>query len=569
MKGVFPLIKLILRRDRVKLSIWILVIVLMAVSMPAAMHATAGTPQELATLQQQLTSGSAVMNLITGPFQMIGGHIGLGGLTLVKAELFVAVLMAFFATLLIVRHTRANEEIGAAEMLESTQISRNSLLIAAIIVAVGSIVLMTVLMAIGIGASVAGIAGGWGAGAPEVWTGAWLFSLEMGAVGLAFVGIAAVVAQLTETSSSANGILGGIIGVAYLLRGIGDVVATSAATGEPNTNFWTWISPFGWGQATHSLTFANWWPLAVFAIFFVFATVLAFVLLHARDLGSGILPARKGRARAGFFAKNSFTLSLKLHKNIFIGWLLGNLVLVGVIGGASNEINKVYSSSAQMKQYIMSLGGNANQLLVRTMLIGMLTYTAVMVVAFVIQALGKLRAEEASGHLENLLATRVSRIGWISRHALITLLLAVVMITLSGAVAALSANASGVSPLLNVGDFAFGLLAYLPVVIAVIGIYVFLFGVAPRLAGALTWALFTIMLVAQMFLALFVALLNLPKDFANYLPLAPFTHIASSFGGAAASGSDWAIFVGTIVVSALLFAVGLMAWRKRNLASDN
>ena len=223
MRGVFPLVKLILRRDRVKLPIWIFAIVLTAVSMPLAMHATMGSASDLADLQQQMPSGSAILSLISGPFQLINGNAGLGSLTLIKAELFTAVLIAFFVGLLVIRHTRANEESGASEMILSGEVSRKAPLTAAILAPVSSLLIIVVLTALGMYFSVKGISGGWGQGAPTVWNGSWLFALEMGGIGLAFTGIAAIAAQLAGTSAGANAIFGGIIGLTYISRGIGDV----------------------------------------------------------------------------------------------------------------------------------------------------------------------------------------------------------------------------------------------------------------------------------------------------------------------------------------------------------
>ena len=564
MKGVWPLIKLILRRDRVKLPVWIFVIVIMMVSLPLAMHATAGTPQELAGLQAQFQSGSAVMNLITGPFQMVNGQIGLGGLTLVKAELFTAVLIAFFATLLVIRHTRQNEELGATELMESEQVSRFAPLTAAVIVSLVSIALVVILSALGIIATVSGISGGWGVGAPSVSAGAWLFALEIGGVGLAFTSIAALVSQLTETSANANSILGGIIGVTYLLRGIGDVVATNTVSGMPKMTIWSWFSPFGWAEATHSLTFANWEYLLIPVIFSVILLPLSYFMLSRRDLGSGLLPSRKGRTRATGFLLSPFGLTAKLQRNIFLGWLVGNLVLVAVIGGVANQITTVYSGSAAMKQTIQSLGGTSGALNIATLLSGILVYVVLLVAAYCLQALSKARHEESSGHLENLLATKTSRISWLLKYVAFAVVGATVILMLSGLVTALSANISGVTPTLNLWDYSRNMLAYWPVALAFVGIYVFCFGLLPRLANAISWVLYVALICVEMFLSLFAALFHWSDSVKNFLPLQAFTKIFSGI----ANSNDWLVYWLTILFALILLAFGFFFWHRRNLESD-
>ena len=556
MRGVFPLVKLILRRDRVKLPIWIFAIVLTAVSMPLAMHATMGSASDLADLQQHMSSGSAILSLISGTFQLINGNAGLGSLTLIKAELFTAVLIAFFVGLLVIRHTRANEESGASEMILSGEVSRKAPLTAAILAAVSSLLIIVVLTALGMYFSVKGISGGWGRGAPTVWNGSWLFALEMGGIGLAFTGIAAIAAQLAGTSAGANAIFGGIIGLTYISRGIGDVFTKNLN----EMNIWSWFSPFGWGEMTRSLTFANWKYLLIFAIMCPIFMVIGYFLLSKRDLGSGILPARKGRSRASKILRSKFGLAWHEQKTIFISWLIGNLVLVAVIGGMSNEIQGIYSGSDIMKGCIASLGGSTGSLIVKTMLVGMLTYVAAMTLAFAIQCFAKMRSDESSGRLEILLSTKTSRYFWLAKNVFLTLACSVLMLGLSGFVVAVSANLSG-APEQNIAGFTFGTMAYFPVMVLAAGIYVLLFGILPRLAGAICWALFSVFLFLQMFLSLFVVWLNLPKDFANFLPLGAFAKIASDSGTAL----DWQIFYVVLISGILLFLVGIIFWRQRDI----
>ncbi len=566
MAGVWQYIKLILRRDRVKLPVWIAIILLFTISLPLAMRATTGSATELATLQSQFSSGNAVLNLITGPLETINGQLGLGGITMVKALVFMMILIAFFATLFVIRHTRQNEEIGAQELILSEKVSRFAPLTATLMVAFSAIALTTILSALGIFATINGTSGGWGGGAPSVWEGAWLFSLAIGGVGFAFAGIAAVVAQLTETSSTANGILGGIIGVAFLLRGVGDVFITDVA-GVPTAAAWSWFSPFGWAQMTHSLTFARWWPLMIFAIFTFAAVAIAYVLLSRRDLGAGLLPARKGRARANKLLKSPFGLTWKLQRAMFLGWLFGTVAMSVVIGAMAQQINHIYSASVAMREMVGSLGGanNSGSLILKTTLLGLLTYMVFMAVAFTIQSLGKLRAEESSGHLENLLATRISRWSWALKHIFAAFAGSAMILVPAGLSIAVAANISGVHPALDIWEFTRAALTHLPLVLAAIGIYVFFYGVAPRFAGAITWACYTVTIAVAMFGSLFAALFHWLDWVDQLSPVLLFSRIAASD----ATSGDWLAFWLTIVGALILFAIGLFFWRRRNLASDN
>ena len=65
-----------------------------------------------------------------------------------------------------------------------------------------------------------------------------------------FTGTALVAVQLTTSTRAAYGIAGAVIGVAYVLRAIGDV----------STPALSWLSPIGWYQAMHAFSGLRWWP---------------------------------------------------------------------------------------------------------------------------------------------------------------------------------------------------------------------------------------------------------------------------------------------------------------------
>ena len=138
LKGTSTLIKLILRRDRVKLPVWIVAITgFVTINIPAI--------QELygKDMQQQVTyattsAASVVARAFGGPIN--GPEIG--AIILNETFLFTAVLVAFMSTLLVVRHTRQNEETGREEMLSSGILGRHASLTAALVVAAGSNILL-------------------------------------------------------------------------------------------------------------------------------------------------------------------------------------------------------------------------------------------------------------------------------------------------------------------------------------------------------------------------------------------------------------------------------------------
>ena len=132
--------------------------------------------------------------------------------------------------MLVVRHTRTEEESGRLELLSAGVVGRYAALTAALIVSSGTVVLLGLLTALSL----------IGSGLPA--TGSFAFGAMWAAAGLSFAGVGAVTAQVTEGARAANGLTAAVLGVAYVLRAIGD----SASNGS--TQWVSWLSPIGWSQ---------------------------------------------------------------------------------------------------------------------------------------------------------------------------------------------------------------------------------------------------------------------------------------------------------------------------------
>jgi ABC-2 type transport system permease protein len=373
----------------------------------------------------------------------------------------------------------------------------------------------------------------------------------MGGIGLSFLAVGAVAAQLTMTSSAANGLAGTIIGATFVFRGLGDVMPTTINS-VPTASWWSWLSPFGWAQFTHSVTFPDWRPLIIFPIFVIIAILIAFVLLARRDVGAGLLPAKKGRARASRILTSPFGLTWHLQRNIFLGWLAGNVVLVALIGSMGNQIGDIYGKSSTLSDAIEKVGGAGN--LTKSLLSYMLVFVAMTTIAYTVQSLGKLRAEESSGHLESVLATRISRIGWLAKMTLLPAVGAAAIFAICGLVIAMSASASGV-PDINTGQYVLGSLAYWPLVALFMGIYLLGFGLWPRVAGAVAWVAFALALFIEEFGALI-------KGFPEWLSrISPLEQLS----GMPAKAVNFTAFWVFLSVGIIFAIIGVIGWRSRNL----
>ena len=539
MAGLWTMIRLILRRDRVKLPLWIGGIVVTLVAMIPLLRNVYGDAASLAGVYAVISSNPAGL-FMTGPMD---GPTFSAFMT-IETLLWWGMVIAFLNTLLITRHTRHNEEIGAQELLLSGRMHRSSGLAAALIVAAG--VNALIVLGIGIGVQLVG--------APWSTSQTWLYALALGGFGLVWASIAAVIAQLVESRRSANGILAGLIGAVFVIRGLGDFLGSTDAVGLHQPAWISSLSPFGWLQATRPLTVGEWAPLLISLAAIIVMTIVGFVLLANRDVGAGLMPSRKGRARASRLRQTPLGLTLYLQKNVFIGWLAGVLVMVGTIGALVPQMSEIYGGSDSMRQMIESIGGTGA--LIPSFLSAMMAIICLMVFAYVIQGLGKLRSEEASGHLENVLATGLSRGKWLGLHAVVVLTGGLVMLALTGLILALCVN--GLSDFsVDTGQYALAGLSYAPVMLAFAGLYLLLFGLVPQAASGVTWLYFGFVTFA-LWLG---PIMQLDQSIMN---LSIMEHIA-------APPAEKIAVVPLVVISGLAIGfimVGLNVLRSRNITSD-
>lgn len=534
--GIGTLTGLILRRDRLKLPIWIVCIVALLLAMVPLLRDVYGDEASLTSLYQTFGANPAGL-FLTGPMDAPS----FGALMTIETILWWGLAVAFMNVLLVVRHTRQNEEMGAQELILSGQVHRGTGLVAVLVVAF----LANSAIAVGIGAGFGVLDTSWSADQ------GWLYGLAMGLFGFVWAAIAAVVVQLVASARSANGILAGLIGAAFLLRGIGDFMGRADTAGLMQPTWLSWLSPFGWLQATRPLTFPEWWPLLIPAGIAAAFVIAAFFLLGKRDVGAGILPSRKGRARASTFLRTPIGLTWHLQKNIFIGWLIGVVAMVVTIGVLVPQMSHVYESSEATKSLIAAMGGTGA--IIPAFLSAMLSIVILMVIAYAIQGLGKLRSEESSGHLENLLATRFSRFKWLILHAAVVTVGGAGMLALSGAVLAWCVDVAS-DYQIDIWEYTVAGLSYFPLLFVFVGAYILLFGIVPRVAGVVVWVYYG-------FVAFMSWLGPLLKLNQQILDVSVMTHIA------AAPAEEIIVrpLVIMLAVAAGCIAIGSVLWQRRNL----
>ncbi|CAM5428031.1 ABC transporter permease OS=Streptomyces tendae OX=1932 GN=GUR47_19820 PE=4 SV=1 [Streptomyces tendae] len=158
----------------------------MVLSMPGTtVKGLYGTAAERADLMRQMETNSSLRALVGPVFDD-----GLGALTAWRVGLYAGALAAVTSLLIVVRHTRDEEESGRQEVVASGMVGRRAPLTAALLAAAVANAVLALLIAVGLA----------GQGA----AGALALGLGVAAVGMLFATMAAIVAQLTESARLAR-----------------------------------------------------------------------------------------------------------------------------------------------------------------------------------------------------------------------------------------------------------------------------------------------------------------------------------------------------------------------------
>lgn len=297
--GSGALVRIGLRRDRVKLPVWLLAVTAFVPYFYTVLSMTT-------TSRQQLQESVDLLNNAMGRV-FAGPLFGLEHVTLERyflgytMEFLLAA--AFMSILLVARHTRAEEQNGRAELVRAAVVGRHASLTAALVLAV--------LANAGLGGLIAVALMGLGFPGDS----SLLFGAGVAATGLVFAGVTACATQLTEHSRAAGGLAAMVLGVAWALRAFGVV-------NDEDGGALAWLSPLAWPLLTRVLDDQRWWPLLLSVGFAVLATAGAYVLSARRDFGAGLLPSRTGRAAAPRWVRSVLALEVRLRRRTILWWLV-------------------------------------------------------------------------------------------------------------------------------------------------------------------------------------------------------------------------------------------------------
>jgi ABC-2 type transport system permease protein len=520
--GTWALVRFILRRDRVRLPVWIGGIVFSVLINAVSIADLYPTQADLDTAAAT-ASGNAALIALQGPdlaLDTIGGQIVFN---LGSTGYVIVALMAMF---LVGRHTRSDEENGRTELLRATVLGRNAAVTAVLIVAAAAFTVLGALIALSMLTQDVPTAG------------SVVYGAAMGGFGLFFAAVTAVTTQISESNRTALGIAGAVLGGSYLVRAIGDI-------GDGTLS---WLSPMGWAMATRPYADERPWVLLLLVGGALGLVAVAYALLGVRDLGGGLVPPRRGPATASAALTTPLGLAARLQRGSVVGWTSG-LVLAGVAyGSVGQDIGDLIGDNEAMADILSQAEGTLINSFFATALLMIALFTC----GFAVSSVLRLRGEETGDRAEPLLATALSRSRWAASHLTVALAGSALMMVLAGfGMGVTDAIAGGDAG--QIGRLTGASAAYVPAVWVVCGLTFAVFGLIPR-AGAAAWGALALFVV----IGLFGRLLELP---GWLMDVSPFEHVPQMPVAGFSPGATSAL----LAVAAGLVAAGLAGVRRRDV----
>jgi ABC-2 type transport system permease protein len=513
--GVPSLLRLALRRDRIRLSIWIAVLTLMMVYAPNAVKlAYPEEPQRLARVNLLKTPAGMMLG---GP--MFGGNeTDLGAMMANELMLTLIVAASILCITTVIRHTRAEEESGIAELVLSSVVGRYARMFAALTLVGGLNAVLAVTMTLAMAST----------GFRIVDTAAMCLGIT--GVAMVFGAVAAVTAQLWRQARTATGAAMATLAVAALVRGIGDVINNSGSA-------LSWFSPIAWAQQMRAFVDLRWWPFALLVVLTIALMALAAWLENRRQYDDGNIPSTGEKPNARPIT-GVFGLHLTLQRGQTIGWTVG-LFLGGLAFGSMTKSLLDAAKDNPLLARVLSAQGTDGVYTTMTQ------FLAAAATAYVVGAVLRVYNDEESGLGEAVLAGAVSRWRWLLTAVASALVGSAVLMFFAGLGNGLGAGITVGEPE-AIWRLTLAGLAYVPAMAVIAGIAAL--AVAVR-QGWIGWLAVTFV-VTSLYLG---ALLRLPRWLIDLSPVGRTTTPSHYAVGA--------LTVMIIVAAALTLVAG---WLYRN-----
>lgn len=518
---------LILRRDWIRLSVWLIAIGLTTLATAVAFDGLYKTEAELLAIAE--TMKNPAMTAMVGPGYGLA-HYTTGAMMAHQMLLFTAVAVGVMSILLVTRHTRMDEEDGRAELIRSLPTGRLAQLHASLIVMSGTNILLFLFVGFGLYAL--------GMDSLDL-QGSLLYGAALGGTGMVFAAMTALLAQLAESSRGTIGLSLAVLLVAYLLRAIGDISSETLSL----------ISPLGLVLRAEVYVSNYWWPVFLLLVIAGIFAVIAYYLYAIRDLGAGFLPSRPGKQSASSWLQSPLGLLFRLQRTTLIAWAFGVFILGIVYGSVFGDLDSFFEDIEIMRQFLTpGKGFTLTEQFVSTLM----SVMAMIATIPVLLATFKLLNEEKKGRTEQLISLAVSRQRWLASTIIIAIGTSFVMLSLSG-IGLWSAATAVMDDGLDFAMIYRAALIHLPALLVMIGVAAMVVGWAP------TFTAFTWLYLAFSFVLIYLEeLLNIP---GWLMKMSPYGHTPQY----PVEEVHLLRIIAIIVAAVVFMVIGFIGYRRRDI----
>lgn len=373
-----------LKREKVNIIIWIVAIFFITVGQAQSFVELYPTQEERQIVAESMENPAMVA--------LMGEAYGkenytLGALMSQQTLLFTIIAVAIMNILLINRNLRADEESGKVEMIRAAATGRLVNIGASLVICVCINVCLGVLISVGLFSLKI---------ESMDLNGSMMYGMALAVSGMLFGAITAIMNQIFSGSRKSLGSSFVILGIAYLVRAIGDI-------GNAEVSM---VSPLGWIMRTQVYVENNLWPVMISLVVTAMLFCAALMLNLKRDLGAGVFQEKRGRESATIFLKGPFGLASRIMRGEYIAWIFAIIILGLSFGSMLGEIEKQLQTNEMMMQ-IFTLGKDDGML--DQFITVIMSIAAMLSTIPVVSTIIRLKSEENANRLDNVISKAVSR----------------------------------------------------------------------------------------------------------------------------------------------------------------
>jgi ABC-2 type transport system permease protein len=365
----------------------------------------------------------------------------------------------------------------------------------------------------------------------------------MALLGMFFVGVAGLAAQIFPARGAATGAAITALGTGLLVRMVADAAGA--------LSWLRWLSPFGLVELTRPYDAGRWLPLLVLAVLAAAVLAAGPAGAHRRDLHDGWLTPSTGRPPRRPLLGSVTAFALRRTLRPLSGWALGIAAYFLLIGLMVTSLTEFLADNPRFAEFAAQAGVAPLQT-AEGYVATLFALLAIPVGAFAAARIAAASADETGRRLALLFAGPVTRRRFLGAEVGAAAGGAVVLAGVAAVATWAGTTAAGAR--LGLAAALAGTANVLPVIALSLGAAVLALGLVPRAVAAVG----AIPTVGGFLLLVVTERVRLPEPL---LGLSPFTHLAP----VPATAPDWAGAIGMLAVAVVLALIGAAAYQRRDL----